>query len=166
MPELTKFESAAVSQIALLSDPEKLKQLIDNARKLKSGAVERAAFLKLCQIQPEANPGTVEHDAWQSVHALEEMLRQERGRTVRLTRTRQKIARDGEAKTIADLTLKVDASPGFENLMALGHPELTFEALVLRHPKTFTPIVTDAARHRLEQAGLDPDEFTKDRIGT
>jgi hypothetical protein len=162
MAELTKFESAAISQITLLDDPVKLKQMIDNARNLKSPAVERAAFLKLCQIQPEANPGTVEHDAWRSVHALEEMLRQERGRTVRLTRTRQKIARDGEAKTVADLTLKVEASPGFENLMALGHPELTFEALVLRHPKTFTPIVTAAAVRRLAQAGLDPAAFTND----
>jgi hypothetical protein len=159
MSEITVNESKALSQIAQLDNPEKLKQLIDNARRQKSDIVQRAAFLRLCEIQPEASPGTVQYDVWKSIHALEEMKRDERGKTVRLSRTRQKISRDGEAKTAADLALKQNPSPGFIDLISLGHPELTFEAVVLRHPKTFAPAVTAAARHRLQSVGLDPDAF-------
>lgn len=159
MTDLTKAERAAVDRIATLSEPDKLRALIRNARDKGSVAVERAAFSRLCEVQPEATPGTVEFDVWQSIHALEEMLRDERGKTVRLSRTRQKIARDGEAKTASDLTLKTAASDGFTDLISRRHPELTFEAVVLRHPKTFDAKVQTAAAERLRGAGIDPTKF-------
>jgi hypothetical protein len=157
MAELTKRERAAMAVIARTDDPGRLRSFIVNARREGSAAVERAAFLRLCEVQPEANPGTVEHDVWRSVHALEEMLSNERGKTVRLSRTRQKIDRDGEAKTASDLTLKAEASEGFSMLVDRGHPELTFEAVVLRRPKTFDLDVQAAARQRLINAGVDLD---------
>ncbi len=159
MAELTANERKTLIQIENLDDPDKLKSLIDNARKQKSEVVVRAAFLRLCNIQPEANPGTVEHDVWKSIHALEEMKRAKRGKTIRLTRTRQKIDRDGEAKTVSDLVLKPKPSPGFNDLISLDHPELTFEAVVLRHPKTFPHVVESAARDRLQSVGVNPETF-------
>ena len=159
MSDLTPDERAAIARIETQDDPAKLRSQIDNARRQGSAAVERAAFLRLCLIQPEATPGTVEHDVWRSIHALEEMLREERGKTVRLSRTRQKIARDGEAKTVSDLTMKPEPSQGFVDLIEHRHPELTFEAVVLRHPKTFPADIQSAAKRRLQTAGLDPDVF-------
>jgi hypothetical protein len=166
MDEISKAERTALTIIASLEDPIRLRSFIENARKQKSASVERAAFLRLCHVQPEANPGTVEHDVWQSIHALEEMMRVERGKTVRLSRTRQKIARDGEAKTASDLTLKPEASAGFTDLIERGHPELTFEAVVIRHPKTFPENVILAARERLGSVGINPDAYarTKERV--
>ena len=155
MADLTQKERGALNAISGLDDPARLRVFIANARREKSPAVERAAFARLCEVQPEANPGTVEHDVWKSIHALEEMLRDERGKTTLLSRTRQKISKDGEAKTASDLTLKRGASQGFDDLIDRGHPELTFEAVVLRHPKTFDSEVTNAARDRLEGAGVD-----------
>lgn len=160
MADLSKAEKAALANIETQTDPVSLRALIANAQRMKSAAVERAAFLRLCSLAPEAAEGTVEHDVWQSIHALEELKRQAAGRAVRLTRTRQKITRDGEAKTVADLTLKRDASAGFSDLIDLGHPELTFEAVVLRHPDSFDDDIRVAARTRLTEAGVDPDTYT------
>lgn len=159
MAELTQHERAALNAITNMTEPSRLRELIKNARQKKSHTVERAAFLRLCEVQPEANPGTVEFDVWKSIHALEEMLRDERGKTILLSRTRQKISKDGEAKTASDLTMKRGASQGFDDLINRGHPELTFEAVVLRHPKTFDAEVTSAARVRLEDAGVDIHKF-------
>lgn len=163
--EITKAERNALALINSESEPNKLRDWIRNARRQSSAAVERAAFARLCVIQPEANPGTVEHDVWQSIFALEEMFRQERGVTTRLTRTRQKIARDGEAKTASDLTLKRDPAPGFKELISRNHPELTFEAVVLRHPKTFDQEVLVAARARLQEAEVDIELLLNNKTG-
>lgn len=161
MADLSPQERAALGQISQLKDPDKLRAMISNAKRLGSDIVEAAAFERLCFVQPEATPGTVQHDVWQAIHALEEMLAEERGKTVRLSRTRQKIAKHGEAKTAADLTLKPQASAGFHDLVSRKHPELLFEAVVLKHPKTFDAKVQEAARRRLTDAGIDPAPFVQ-----
>lgn len=141
--------AAIIAIIAKTDDPQKLRNFIANARRQGALEVEQAAFERLCYVQPSAKPGTVEHEIWQSIHALEEMLSGERGKTVRLNRTRQKIAREGELKTAADLTLKPNASDGFRFLIEFGFPNLTFEAVTLRHPDLFSNDVLAAARNRL-----------------
>jgi len=161
MAGLTSNERNALAAVARLEDPVRLREMIKNARRHNSAAVEAAAFERLCFVQPEATPGTVGHDVWQAVHASEQMHLEERGKTVRLTRTRQKIARDGEAKTAADLTLKADPSPGFLYLQEKGQLQLAFEAVVLRHPLTFDEDVRSAARARFESIGVDPEQFEK-----
>jgi hypothetical protein len=155
MAELTKYERAAIERINALNDPDRLRTMATNARANGSVSVERAAFQRLCEVQPAAKSGTVEHDVWCSIYALEELIRAERGKTIRLSHTRQKIAKDGEAKTVADLTLKATASEGFHLLIKMGHPELLFEAVVLRHPLVFDQTVRDAAVDRLAGAGVD-----------
>jgi len=165
MTEITPQERAALARIEELEDPARLRVLIENARRKKSEIVEAAAFRRLCHVQPDAQPGSVKHDVWQAVHALEEMLSDERRKTVRLSRTRQKIARHGEAKTVADLTLKPEPSPGFTLLVDRGAPQLLFEVVALRHPTVFDETTRDAARIRLIDAGLDPDNLVNSSKG-
>lgn len=145
----------ALQYIAQCSDPKKLKTVIENARGAGEYAVGHAAELKLYKVLPSAQPGTLEHDVWQSIYALEGSLKDERGKTVLLSRTRQKIKKDGEHKTVADLVLG-KVSDGFAMLLEREMPRLTFEAVALRHATEFDPDVVAAANARLTDHGLNP----------
>src|SRR5258707_12796991 len=91
--------------IANSNDPEKLKSLIKNARDRWDAPLADAAFRKLISLVPSEQPGTVEHDFWQTIHAFEYLLSEERERTTRLSRTRQKVARVGVPQTLRDWAL-------------------------------------------------------------
>jgi hypothetical protein len=146
----------ALEQIARCNDPEQLRRFADNAKKLGNGQVQEAALRKLYASRPSAQPGTLEYDVWQSIYALEDALTDERGRTTLLGRTRQKIARDGELIAVADLVRK-PASDGYKMLIERGWPELTFEAVALKHPDRFSPEVLEAARKRLAASSIARD---------
>ena len=92
---------------------------------------------------------------WRAIYAFEELRREESGKTVQLSRTRQKIDRVGEVKTVTDLTLQKTPSKGFRMLKERGILELSFEALVVARAEHFPSNVVDAARSRLEAEGMD-----------
>jgi hypothetical protein len=144
-----------LAAIAVATDPEKLRTLRENAQRLGVAEVEDAAFRRLVEILPQEAPGSIEHDFWKTIHAFEEILRDERGKTVRLSRTRQKIDRVGVMRTLIDFAVSKTPTDGFNMLIERGLPELTGEALVLKHASHFEPVVLEAARSRLEGAGVD-----------
>ena len=90
-----------------------------------------------------------------TIYAFEEVLRDERGKTVRLSRTRQKIGRVGVKQTLIDFATSKAPTDGFNMLIERGLPELTGEALVLKHSGAFDLGVQNAAKQRLEDAGVD-----------
>lgn len=141
--------------IAQCSDVDNLKSIIKNAHDRGASVVADAAFRKLVSLVPAEKPGTVEHDFWQTVHAFEYVLTEERRKTTRLSRTRQKVARVGVVETLKDWALSDKQTNGFKMLLERGMPELTGEAIVLRHPEHFDAHVQAAARERLAQAGVD-----------
>ncbi len=142
--------------IATCDDPKKLRQIAANAGRQENAEVREAARRRLYSVLPSEAPGTLEYDVWQSIHALEDTLTDERGKTIRLARTRQKIGRDKEVRAVADLILKASASEGFHMLVERELPQLTFEAVALRHPDRFEANVLEAARLRLSKAGIAP----------
>ena len=136
-------------------DPAALRRIMKNAKERDAEDVYNAAFQRIITVQPSAEVGTIAHDVWRTIYAFEELLKEERGRSVRLARTRQKIQRDGEVKTVTDLTLKKTPSDGFRLLKERGMLELSFEALVVARAEHFPRNVVDAARTRLETEGID-----------
>lgn len=141
------------------ADTAKLERFIDNARREGAADVEDAARRRLVALVPDATPGSVEHDFWQMVHAFELARSEEKGRKVRLTRTRQKVTRVGEVQTLRDWALGKGETTGFQVLLDYGMVDLTGEAIVLRHRAQFEPEVVDAARARLEEHGIDTAAF-------
>lgn len=144
----------AMRMIEHSSDPKALRQIAANARGKGELAVARAAELRLYAVLPSEEPGTFEHDVWQSIHALEGTLTAERGKTTRLGRTRQKIARVGELDTIRDLVLGAKPSEGFFMLIERRMDDLTFEAVALRHPDRFDEAVLESATARLKSVEI------------
>ena len=53
------------------------------------------------------------------------------------------------------------STDGFDMLLERGMPELTGEAIVLRHSEQFDDEIQNAARERLVQAGVDIDRLFK-----
>jgi hypothetical protein len=145
-----------LAQIARCAEPALLRRWIKNAEKAGSAAVERAARLRLYEVLPSASPGTLEYDVWQSIYALEDLEGRKKGKTVRLQRTRNMLKERKEAGTVAHLVLKRSASAGFRMLLDYELPELTFEALVLKHRERFDAHVIEAARDRLSSEGVAP----------
>ena len=148
-------EARAVETISTATDPAKLRQMRHNAQRLGARSVEDAALRRLAAILPDEEPGTIEHDFWMTIHTVEELLGQDRGRTGRMTRMRQKIEKVGVRKVLEDAATAAKPDDGFQLLIEHGMPELTGEAIVLRHPEGFEPAVIDAARARLSEAGVD-----------
>jgi hypothetical protein len=142
-------KATALEKISRSSGQKDLLNLAKNAARHGEVEIEQAALRKLYSIMPSQQPGTLEYDVWQSIYALEDTLKRERGKTVMLSRTRQKIKKDGEKKTVHDL-VNGKVSDGFKMLMDRDMPELTFEAVALKHAENFDQETLDKAKVRLE----------------
>lgn len=149
----------ALDRISNCTNPRELRTTAENADRLGHNDIARAAYRKLYSVLPQAEPGTLEFDVWQSIYALEGTLKEERGKTILLARTRQKIGREGEVATVADLITR-PASEGYRMLVDRNMPELSFEAVALRHPAKFDAAVIRAATDRLVGSGFNPEAFS------
>lgn len=147
--------------IAKCEDPAQLKTMIANAKAHSEDEVALAAFRRLILVSPSEAPGSVEHDMWQTIFAFEHLLKEERGKTTLLARTRQKINRVGVVETLRDWASAKQETEGFRMLLERGLPELTGEAIVLRHPQLFPRSTVDAARARLLAAGVMEEAVLK-----
>lgn len=147
-------QTKVLAFIAKCKDPAELRGIITNATKHEAEEVRLAAFLRLIEIVPEEKPGSVEHDFWRSITAFEHLRTVANGKTTRLSRTRQKVKRVGILKVLEDFALGRETE-GYETLMELEMPELTGEAIILRHEAAFSAEAVAAARSRLFSAGVD-----------
>lgn len=151
---MTEAEKKALSKIAQETGPEVLLQMALNARG-KSRTVETAALRRLAEVSARHAQGTVENACWQMVHAVETLRRLSGRKVWRMHRMRPKIDKDGEIGALEYCAL--NKTDGFDEVMEYGTPELTAEAIVLRHPSHFSPAALAAARYRLERRGIEVD---------
>jgi hypothetical protein len=146
--------STAPFDVSQLHDVQAARNYLDNIKRLGRDDLYPAAFRRLCELSGQIHDDPVVLDFWRAIAALEEILRDQRGKTVRLSRTRQKIARVGVRQTVEDLALGKQESEGFKVLAAHGLGDLTAEYLVLKHAARFSSNAVTAARIRLEGAAI------------
>ena len=155
VPEKKNNDKKILAFVERCENPGELESLIRNATKLGNGPVAEAAFRKRISLVPAEQPGSVEHDFWQMVQAFEYALSEDRGKTTRLSRTRQKVGKAGVVQTLRDWAAGSQETAGFRMLLERGMPEFTGEAITLRHREFFEPPVLEAAQRRLTAAGVD-----------
>lgn len=154
--EIAKRDAAALARVAVMDDPDGLRNLMANAKRMGVEPVRTAAFRRLAAVQSEGAEGSVENATWQMVHAVEQIRREAAGKAVPLTQLRREIAKVGAGTAIGRLVVKPGPSERFDELIGRGEPSLTAEAIVLAHPDDFDAETRAAATARLEAAGMDP----------
>lgn len=139
-------------------DPKKLRNYMDNAKRLGRDDVYSDAFRQLCRAEGRDIADPLESEFASVMRALEQALTEEAGKTKRLNRTRQKLDRVGVRQTLADLAVKPQPSMGFLKLVEFNMADMSAESLVLKYQDQFPPKVVDAARNRLHQYGVKMDD--------
>lgn len=143
-----------IGLIAACTDIGKLQNWIRNAEREGAPEVADAARRRIIEVEGSSSKDSKNDplvlDFWKSIFALEFALSEERGKTTRLNRTRQKISRVGVLQTLSDLALQPTASEGYFLLRERGMLDMSAEAVVLRFPDRFSHDVLVAARRRLD----------------
>jgi len=139
-----------------LDDPKLVRNLLENARRAKRDDLVFQCQVRLAQLEGKRYETPLEQEFWAAVRAAEELASAKNGKTTRLIRTRQKVARVGIKRCLEDWAFHKGTTQGFDILVDGGHPELTGEAIVIRHPEEFSAEAVEAARARLVKHGIDP----------
>ena len=135
-------------------DPKKLRNWMENAKRLGRNDVFQDAFRQLCRVEGRDINDPLAAEFAAVMRALEEALTEEAGKKKRLNRTRQKLDRVGVRKTLADLAVKSQPSLGFLKLVEFGMADMSAESLILKYREQFDPDVVAAAERRLNQYGI------------
>ena len=141
-----------------LSDPKLLRVLLQNAKRAGREDLVLACQVRLAKLEGLRYKTELEREFWVALAAAEELASAQNGKTTRLTRTRQKVARVGIKQCLEDWAFHRGTTKGFDLLVEGGHPELTGEAIVVRHTGEFSPEAVAAARQRLRDHGIDPSK--------
>lgn len=144
-----------------LSDPTLVRNLMDNARRLGQADLVLECQVRLAQIEGTKYSSQIEREFWTAVRAVEEIKTATKGKTIRLTRTRQKVDRVGVLKCLEDWALSPNVTDGFNTLVAGGKASLTGEAIVLRHAANFDPDSVKRARSKLLEYGVDLEKINQ-----
>lgn len=138
-----------------MSDPAKLRSLLQNALRLKERELALRCQVQLAKLESSKYQDPVEQDFWKAVAVAEELATERNGRTTRLSRTRQKEGRVGFRQCLIDWALDPSTTDGFKILVEHGYAELTGEAIVVKHAPSFPDDVVAAAKTKLEEHGVD-----------
>jgi hypothetical protein len=148
---------AVAADPSVINDPARLRKLRANAERLGETALALQCNIRIAELAGQSYDDEIEREFWIAVTCAEEFKTVENGKTTRLSRTRQKYARVGALACITDWALDPKVTEGFRILLAAGRPDLTGEAIALRHPDKFSAETVQAASRKLKEHGVAPD---------
>ena len=119
----------------------------------RSPELARAARRRAVELRAAEHGATrpIERELLEAVYAYERVLSRKRGKKTRASRTWQMIDRHGIIKAAeAVVSRKVD-SAGYSSLVAMDMQDMAFEAVVLRHPESFSAEAVAQSEERMHQ---------------
>ena len=137
--------------IQKLKTPEECIQLERNVRErnpdLARRARRRAVELRAISY---GNKTEVELELLKALYAYEEVLSEKNKRKTRASRTWQMIDRHGLIHAAERAVDRKIEPAGYKLLAEMGMHDLTFEAVIVRHPDSFNQDVVSRAKGRLK----------------
>ena len=140
------------------TDVGKLQGLLKNAVRLGEDEIAWGCRERIAELQGSNYMDKLDKEFWHAVSIAEQIRTEEEGKTVQLSRTRQKYTRDGAKETIRSVALKPDIRPGFYILERGNHLHLSFEAVVIRNADCFEESDVEQVKEKMRNAGY-PDDF-------
>lgn len=139
-------------RIARLKTPQECERFAKNAYdlgkpELVTAAKKRAVELRALAYGAESD---AEREALEAIYAVEELATQRNGRKTKASRTWQSIKRYGILGAVERVVARTKTSDAYDDLVAFGLDEFTFEAVVLKHPDLFKPETVARARERID----------------
>lgn len=135
--------------ISSYTDPEHLRTLMQNAKRMGREDIWRQAFDQLCSLEGADKEDPLERAFYSTLAAYEQLLTQKNGRATRASRTRLKLKGKGVIACLEDWAKSKEPPESFELLVANGMVEMTGEQLVLTYPDRFSPEAVAGATARL-----------------
>ena len=139
-------------RVKRLKTPEDCESFAKNAQEshphLALEAHRRAVELRAAAYGAKTD---AEREALEVVYAVEEVLSYKNHKKTRASRTWQSIKQHGILGTVERVVSRAKETDGYESLAEMGMEDLTFEAVVLRHPQLFQPETVERAESRLAE---------------
>jgi len=137
--------------IAKLKTPEECivfeKNVTERGRPdLALAARKRAVELRALQHGAATD---VERECLEAVFAYEQVLSAKNGKKTRASRTWPMIERYGIIEAVERAVNRKDETMGYTALLEMGLESYAFEAVILRHPNSFSPSVVQRSQERV-----------------
>jgi uncharacterized protein YecA (UPF0149 family) len=134
-----------------LKTPEDCEQVALNVE-AKQPLFAIAARRKAIEIKAATHKGTTEAEvqSFQAVYAHERVLTLARGRKTRATRQWQMITKLGVIVAMESIVKNRTERVGYEVLVKMGMQDMSFEAVVLRHPDVFSVEAVTQSKQSLD----------------
>lgn len=138
--------------IPKLKTREECIQLIKNVRETNPELAKRA-WLRAVELQAgfHKTNNEVELEILKALYAYEEVLYEKHKKHVRASRTWQSIDRNGIIGAAEKAVNGIIEPAGYKLLAQMGMQDLTFEAVIVRYPGTFSEEAVLKAKARLKE---------------
>jgi len=146
-PDLSKF-----------SEPEKLRKLLFNARRLGHHDYAFQIQMRIAEIAGLPFDDGLEREFWTAVSYAEEVKTEATGKTTRLSGTRTKHKKYGTIRCLGDWAMDPNPSEGLGSLVEHKRAELSGEAIVLRHADKFPAEAVASAAAKLAALGVSREQ--------
>jgi hypothetical protein len=138
--------------VRCLTTPEECEQYIKNVQeRYPAKAIEARRKLVELRATSHGAQNAAERESLRAVYAYEEALSAKNGRKTRASRTWQMIKRHGIIGAVERAVNRKDATVGYTTLIEMGMQDFAFEAVILRHPDSFSTVTVERAKARMDE---------------